>query len=253
MKVIKSKIVSIILLACLTSCSLNEIEIRSDSEVNEISEDVFSYGSSETESGSVNNEENDEADSTFSLAEINEKIKIDSDNILSGSLYLTITDAKIYKNFNSSGLSQSKLHFDYKGERASDIPFVYLHIILENEDAKSKESTLFHDYDDYMFRIDSLLYVLDTEHISDEPYDKTYRYGCTSYFSGYDSLPVHSFAFELQPGEKKEFDVGIFPYAGLFNNLNTSWETYNLDKIYASVSGFKPDCSLINLHLNEWE
>lgn len=245
MKFLKSVLTLILSFICLNSCSLNEIEIESRSESTEVvSENVISESESDP-----NNEEID-YNQTFNL---NQKIKINSSNVSSGSIYMTITDAKAYKNFYSSGFSYEKLQYDYREERALTLPFIYLHIIVENIDAESIESKIFKDYNKYIFRIDSLLYVLDAGHITDDIYDKSYRYGAVSYFSEYDNLQIHSFAFELQPGDKKEYDVGIFPTAGFFDDLQPSWETYNLDELFASVSGFKPGSSLISLNLHEWE
>ena len=101
MKFLKSVLTLILSFICLNSCSLNEIEIESRSESTEVvSENVISESESDP-----NNEEID-YNQTFNL---NQKIKINSSNVSSGSIYMTITDAKAYKNFYSSGFSYEKL------------------------------------------------------------------------------------------------------------------------------------------------
>lgn len=236
-----------------TACALQDIEVHSTPDTTEPA-----IVDTETLESSADAPASGDASEGEAKYKIGDKIKMDPTNnsMLTsggGTMYMTITEAKAYRSFVDSGLPVENLQYDASVDYQEDRPFIFMHIIIENVDALAYMSDE-NGYDDYDFRIDVCPFVISKEHVIKDDLDVVYANSYVLYFSEKGAVSAHDFAYNLAPGETKEFDVGFIPIYGGLDSFQVGTDDYDPTEFYASATGFKPsDAELIDLELTDWE
>ena len=171
-----------------------------------------------------------------------------------GQLEVTITDAKVTTSISEQGvrngffLSDAYITinnepdntvYQYPDFIKSDGSFVegvyliVLDLLVENIDAKTE---LYED--PYIFRADSIVTLINLK----EKDGANFKYNNPDWFSLIESLPQHSSAFRLEPGETANLSIGFL--------VDAQWGKDELALLRAST-GASIKCTQINLNLGE--
>lgn len=243
----------ILILLSASACAMNDLEIKTPS--NEI--ETTMGDKQETELSSESDTCTEAYTEVQGECELNDTVICGSGGnqlISDGTMHLTITEAKAYKSFVESELSEENFHMDVQ-EYGENYPFILLHVVFENIDATSYKYKFDkrNELVEYDFSAEALPFLVSKQFLEDDGFDQNYVYGTPVYFSNSIISKEQGLFFHLEPGDKIELDIGFVPIWGGIESLSRRSDDYDPTQFYASSNGYKPSDTYIDLQITDWE